>query len=347
MSAYLDAIRRLVAGEDLGLDLARRVMGEIMDGALEPSQIGAFLAALACKGETADELTGFAMVLRERAVPVDAGGDLFDSCGTGGSGLSTPNTSTMVAFILAAAGVRVAKHGNRSSTGRCGSADVLEQLGVNIDVGPEAVRALIGEVGIAFMLAPRFHPAMRHAGPVRRQVGFRTAFNFLGPLANPAAATRQLLGVSDPQRALLMAEALVALGTETAWIVHGGDGLDEITLTGPTSVWKVDATGVVRDTIDPTALGLDLVPLSAIEGGDPAHNAAMFRDVLTGHAGQADRTRRAIGDLVVLNAAAGLVVAGVSESLDDGLVVARATIASGAATAKLEAYRDASKRFSP
>lgn len=338
MRAYQLAIKKLIAGVDLSDGEAESVMAEMMDGRLEPPQIGAFLAALATKGETADELTGLARTMRARAVKVEAQGALLDTCGTGGSGLPTANTSTMCAFVVAAAGVRVAKHGNRSSTGRCGSADVLDHLGVRIDLGPAQVAALIESHGIAFMLAPRYHPAMRHAGPVRKVLGIRTAFNFLGPLANPAGVQRQLLGVSDPQRAPLLAQALLRLGAERAMVVHGLDGLDELTMSGPTRCWDVADGAVTERTIAPSDAGLEAVPAAAINaGGGIERNSGLFCDVLEG------RETGALRDLITLNAGAALALAGVADDLRSGVARARGLISSGAAWSTFDAYRAATQ----
>ncbi len=336
MRAYQLAMKKMVGGADLDDAEAEAVMAEMMDGALEPPQIGAFLGALATKGETADELTGLARTMRARAVKVPVAGPMLDTCGTGGSGLPTTNTSTMCAFVVAAGGVRVAKHGNRSSTGRCGSADVLDHLGVKIDLGPKQVARLIEEQGIAFMLAPLYHPAMRHAGPVRRVLGFRTAFNFLGPLANPAGVQRQLLGVSDKKRAPLLADALLRLGAERALLVHGFDGLDELTLSGATHAWEVVDGEVIERTLTPADAGLEPVPASAIaEGGDVHRNGGLFTDVLQG------RETGGLRDLVALNAGAAFWVAGAVDDLAAGVARARELLADGKAWSTFEAYRDA------
>ncbi len=331
---YRDAIVKLVRREDLTHEEAASVMTEIMDGALTHAQMGAFLAAVAQKGETGEELAGFARVLREKALKVTAAGTLLDTCGTGGSGLSTHNTSTMVAFVAAEAGVRVAKHGNRASTGKCGSMDVLEALGVPFDLGPPAVEALIGELGVGFMFAPRFHPAMRHVSPVRKELGVRSSFNFLGPLANPAGTQRQLLGVSDPRRAPLMVEALLRLGSERVMIVCGEDGLDEITLTGFTRVWELEGGAVHGHRIAPEDVGLRPVSFSSIAGGERAENARALLDILGG------ARRDTVRDHVALNAGAALLVAGVAKTLREGFERAIAILASGAALRRFELYRE-------
>lgn len=335
--SYTIAMKRLLGGQDLGIDDANLVMSDIMSGEVGEVQIAALLTALHLKGETADELCGFAAAMREKAVLVEAPDDCLDTCGTGGSGLSTANTSTMSAFILAAAGVNVAKHGNRASSGKCGSTDVLEELGVCIDPGPEQAAQLLEDLNIAFLFAPRYHPAVKYVVPVRRQIGFRTVFNFLGPLCNPAGTRRQLLGVSDPAMAPLMAQALADLGSEKVMIVHGSDGLDEITLTGPSRTWTVLGGTVTESLLDPTALGLDTVPFEAIAGGDRAENTRIFLDVLSA---EELGPRR---DHLLLNAAAGLYVGDVVGNLKDGLSLAAEMIDTGAALQRFEDYRKASR----
>jgi len=339
MSAYKEAMGYLTARLHLTTELSASVMEDIMCGRLEPVQIATFLAALATKKETAKELLGLAQVLRKHAIPVNVNGPLLDTCGTGGSGLDTPNTSTLCGFVLAAHGVKVAKHGNRSSSGRCGSADVLERLGVNIDLEPKAVEQLIEEENIAFMMAPKYHPAMRHAGPVRKAMGIRTSFNFLGPLANPAKVDHQILGVSDKDRAPLIAQTLCELGVHRALVVTGHDGLDEITLTGPTILWHVQNGKVSRDVLRPKELGLTEVKPEAIEGGDAETNLAIFDRVLSG------KDDGPIAELVALNAAAGLWIYGLSNSLEAGIRQARQLIRSGRAKTKFEEYRARTQEF--
>jgi anthranilate phosphoribosyltransferase len=336
--SYQEAITHILAGGDLGIGAATEVMADIMSGTVTEIQIAALLTALHTKGETADELCGFATAMREKAIWVKGPADCLDTCGTGGSGLSTANTSTMSAFILSAAGVKVAKHGNRASSGKCGSTDVLEALGVRIDPGPEDAARLLGDLGIAFLHAPRYHPAVRYVVPVRKQLGFRTVFNFLGPLCNPAGTRRQLIGVSDPAKAPLMAEALAELGSEKVMVVHGSDGLDEITLTGPTRTWTVVGGAVAESILDPTDLGLKLVPFEAIAGGDKEENTRIFLDVLSGE----ERGPRR--DHLLLNAAAGLYVADLVQNLKTGLGVAADMIDSGRALTQFVTYRDASQR---
>lgn len=332
---YRDAIPKLLRGENLAEDEAASVMRELMDGKLAPAQIAAFLTALTAKGETADELTGLARVMRERATRVDAGPDLLDTCGTGGSGLPTTNTSTLAAFILAAGGVRVAKHGNRASSGQCGSMDVLEELGVRIDVDARTVEKTIDRLGIGFMLAPKFHPALAHAGPVRRELGFRTTFNFLGPLANPAFASMQVLGVSDVRRAPLMIETLARLGSKSVMVVHGEDGLDELTLSAATRVFELREGRLAEGSqFHPRTIELELVALARLFGGDRQHNARVFLAVLDG-----SKEHDAIRDLTALNAGAGFFIAGRSASIKDGFLLARSLLESGAAREVFERYR--------
>ena len=337
MSAYDGAIPSLLRGEDLGTAGARELMGACMDGALAPEQMAALLTALRIKGVAPAELTGFAAAMRARATPVASDGDLVDTCGTGGSGLPTTNTSTLCAFVLAAVGVPVAKHGNRASSGRCGSMDVLEELGVAIEIAPPAAETLLEEVGISFLFAPLFHPAMRHVAPVRRALGFPTVFNFLGPLCNPAGARRQLLGVSDPAMAPRMATALRELGSDRVLVVHGEDGLDELSLGGATRTWELVGGDLIEGRLTPEQVGLQPAPFEALAGGDRGENARRFLDVLGGE----ETGPRA--DHLALNAGAALYVADRVAGIAEGVEQARALIADGAAAARFEAYREASR----
>ncbi len=340
MSAFGGVMDRLLGGEDLPRADAEAVMDECMGGELEPAQVAALLTALAAKGVRSAELAGFAAAMRRAATPVRSGGGLVDTCGTGGSGLPTTNTSTLCAFVLAAAGVPVAKHGNRASSGRCGSMDVLEELGVAIEVGPDSAAELLAEQGIAFLFAPLYHPAMRHVAPVRRALGFRTVFNFLGPLCNPAGARRQLLGVSDPAMAPRMARALAGLDSERALVVWGEDGLDELSLGAPTRTWEVVDGELVEGRLTPEELGLEPAPFEALAGGERAENARLFHAVLAGE----ERGPRA--DHLALNAGAALVVAGRAADVVEGIGRARELIASGAVLDRFEGYRDASRALS-
>ncbi len=326
-----DAIIALVGGQHLSQAEAAMVMEEIMSGTATAAQIAAFLTALHIKGETDAEIAGMAEVMRLKAVPVYFDGPLVDTCGTGGDGTNTFNISTTAAFVVAGAGLTVAKHGNRAMSSMCGSADVLEGLGVKIELDAEAVARCLREAGIGFMFAPRFHPAMRFAGPVRREIGIRTAFNVLGPLTNPARVRYQVLGVASAALAEKLAHALSRLDTLHALVVHGDSGMDELSLSGPNLVFDVrGGQEPRRSSFDPADLGLPLVPREALRGGSVADNVAITRDILAGH----DRGPRR--DVVLLNAAAALVAGDVAPSLKAGLEMARASIDQGKAMERLE-----------
>lgn len=330
--AFLAYLHRAVARENLSAAEARQAMLAILEGEATTAQIAAFLAALRTKGETAEELRGFALAMREKAARVEhgiTGEPILDTCGTGGDGGRTFNVSTAVAFVVAGAGVRVAKHGNRSLSSRCGSADVLEALGVNISMTPQQASLALRQVGICFLFAPAMHPAIRYAQPARAELKIRTVFNLLGPLANPAGATVQLIGAPSTAAAELMAEALLGLDVEAALLVHGHDGLDEITLTGPTCAWEIMGSRLRRLTLEPADFGLGEAPLQAIAGEDPASNAAILKAVLHGESGP----RR---DVVLANAAAALVIAGRARSWREGVALAADAIDSGQAWRKLE-----------
>lgn len=334
---WSDVLTALVAGRDLEEETAAGAMRSIMSGDATPSQIGAFLVALRAKGETVDEITGLARVMRELSVRVEAAGPLVDTCGTGGDRAGTVNISTMAAIVAAGAGARVAKHGNRAASSTCGSADLLEALGVALELKPDAVAACIDEAGIGFMFAPAFHPAMRHAAPVRRELGLPTVFNVLGPLTNPAGATRQTVGVGDAVMAPKLAKALLRLGTERAMVFRGEDGLDELSTTGPSTIWSVSGS-VTSDTFDPSSLGIARASPSQLTGGTAEQNAAVARAVLDGDEG-------AVADAVCLAAAAALVVAQIAPDLADGLERARASIASHAARHALDALVATSQKY--
>ncbi|MBN1418008.1 MAG: anthranilate phosphoribosyltransferase [Planctomycetes bacterium] len=326
-----EAIRTLVDGKDLGEDLARGALDTIMRGEATEAQIGAFLAALRLKGETVEEVTGLARAMRAAAVRVPTRSEgLIDLCGTGGDGAGTFNISTAATFVVAGAGVPVAKHGNRAASSRCGGADVLEAIGVALDLAPAAVGAAIDAIGVGFLFARQLHPAMKHVARARTDLGVRTAFNILGPLTNPAGARRQLLGVFDGRFAERMAQALKNLDAEAVWIVHGEDGLDEISISGPTRVVELRDGEIRSFRIRPEDAGLGSAPRAAIAGGDAAANAATLRRLLAGERGP-------IRDVVVLNAAAGLVVADRAKDLREGREMAEAAIDSGAAAGKLDA----------
>jgi anthranilate phosphoribosyltransferase len=327
-----EAIDLLVShGRSLSEDEAAAVMREIMTGEATPAQVGAFLVALRLKGETADEIVGMARVMREHALAVPCVEAVVDTCGTGGDASGTFNVSTAAAFVVAAAGARVAKHGNRAMTSACGSADVLEALGAKIDLGPEQVARCLREVGFGFMFAQAFHPAMKHVAGPRREIGVRTVFNVLGPLTNPAGAAHQLLGVARPQLAPLLAEALGRLGARHALVVHGHGGLDELSLSGPSSVHELRDGRLREYAVSPEDVGLSPAPNEAVCGGGPEENAVALRGVLDGKAGP-------LRDITLLNAAAALVAADLAGDLKDGVARAARAIDSGAAREKLDAF---------
>jgi len=323
-----EAIQTLVSGKSLSADEASQVMAEIMEGQATPAQFGAFVTALRCKGETVEEMVGLARTMRAKALPVRSAVPVVDTCGTGGDGAGTFNISTAAAIIAAGCGVRVAKHGNRAMSSQCGSADVLEALGVRINLLPDEVAECLERAGIAFMFAPVFHPAMKYAGPPRKEIGIRTVFNLLGPLCNPAGATAQVIGVPNKDLVLKMAAALRALGGTHALVVHGS-GLDEVAVTGPTFICELIGDGLHTFTITPEDFGMSRYPLDAIKGGDAAWNAAAMLQLLQGEGG-------ALRDAAVLNAAAALLVADKVKSLGEGITMAVDAIDSGKALAKLE-----------
>ena len=325
------ALAAVVDGRTLTLDEARGAMGSVMDGAATPALLAALLVALRMRGETVDELAGFAMAMRERVLAVDAPAGAIDTCGTGGDGSGTFNISTTAALVAAAAGIPVAKHGNRAMTSRSGSADVLDALGVRIDHDAESAATALRESGFAFLFAPEFHPAMKHAGPTRREIGVRTAFNLLGPLTNPAGARRQVVGVADAAAAPRVAAVLHRLGVDRAFVV-GGDGIDELPLDGSGVIHDVGPNGVEVRTVDAATLGLAKASNAKLAGGTPEENARIVESVLRGEPG----ARR---DVVVLNAAAALVVAGVAVDLVEGIERAALTIDAGLATELLERLR--------
>jgi anthranilate phosphoribosyltransferase len=329
---WAPVIGTLSSGADLTAERARAAMAEILDGAATPAQIAGFIVALRMKGETVDELTGLLDAMLDTAERVELPADVsvVDIVGTGGDRAHTINVSTLAALVVAGAGGRVCKHGNRAASSSAGSADVLEALGVRIDCGPAEVARCVREAGIGFCFAPRYHPAMRHAGPTRRELGVPTAFNILGPLANPAGARRLMIGVADGAMAERMAGVLARRGAERALIVHGDDGLDELTISTTSRVVDVRAGSVETYTVDPAALGIELAPAGSVVGGDPATNAALARRVLSGEHGPHR-------DIVTLNAGAGLVTAGLADDLEAGLATARAAIDDGRAAGALDA----------
>ncbi len=327
------AIAKVAAHERLTEAEAHHAMSVIMDGEATAAQIASFITALAMRGETVEEITGFARAIREHAVPITPHVDhLVDVVGTGGDRLNTFNISTTTAFVIAGAGARVAKHGNRAASSRSGSADVLEALGINIGAPPDVVRACVEELGVGYLFAPQFHPAFRHAVVPRREIGIRTVFNILGPLTNPARARRYLLGVPGPGYTEVMARVLAGLGGERAFVVHGEDGMDEVSLTAPTRVSEMEGGEVRTYVISPEQFGLRRAPLDALRGGTAAENAAIAVEILQGRPGP----RR---DIVVLNAGVALVAAGLAGTVGDGIALAARSIDSGAAYAKLEGLR--------
>lgn len=331
------AIRRLAFGESLDASSAAEAFGVIMRGEATPAQVAALLMALRVKGETVDEVAGAATALRDAMVRLhaDRPEDLVDTCGTGGGTITTFNISTAAGLLAAGLGVRVAKHGNRSFTSQCGSADVLEALGVPLDAGPPVMERALREAGIVFMFAPSMHPAMRHVGPVRRELAVPTVMNIVGPLANPAHAGRQVLGVAESRRMPLLAGALSALGTRHALIVHGEPGMDEFSPLGPTRVLEVRGAETREWTVEPGDYGFGPFAPEALAGGSPADNARIVREVLGG-TGNAGATAA-----VVLNAAAALLVAGRVDAFGAGVEVARQGIADGVGLAALERLRQA------
>jgi anthranilate phosphoribosyltransferase len=325
------SIDKLASGHDLTRQQAAAVLSEIMAGNATEIQIAGFLIALRTKGETVDELAGLAEAMRAHATPVRVERDkLLDTAGTGG-GRRTFNVSTTAALIAAGAGCTVAKHGNRSATGLSGSADLLEALGARIDLGPEAVARCIEEVGFGFMFAPAHHQATRYVVPVRRELGVRTIFNFLGPLTNPAGASRQLIGVADPAYIETVAGALARLGTEHALVVSSDDGIDELSVSAPTTVVEVRGEELERYSVTPADVGLELADASAVPGGDPAHNAKVARRIFAGERGPAR-------DLAAMNAGAAIYAGGGADSLEEGVRAAEEAIDSGAAAAALERF---------
>ena len=325
-----EAIDAVVSGQPLSVDEAAAVMRQIMQGEATPAQLGSFLTALRLKGESTEEIAGMATVMREFSLKVRVNGTVVDSVGTGGDGSDSFNISTAAALVAAGAGVRIAKHGNRAASGSCGAADVLEALGVCIELPPEGVERCINEGGIGFMFAQAFHPSMRHAGPVRREIGIRTVFNILGPLTNPAAAQRQLIGVAFPQLGEKMAEVLRLLGSERSLVVHGAGGLDEIALDGDTTVWELRDGEVKTWTFRPDDTGLGRWSVRDLRGGNKDANAATMLKLLCGEGGP-------IRDAVLLNTAGVLLAAGATTSIPDGIHAAAQAIDSGAARQRLDA----------
>ena len=330
----IDKLQRRV---DLTVEEAAAAMETIMEGRAQPSQIAGFLVGLAMKGERPDEIVGLAKTMRSRATKLSRSfAPVFDTCGTGGDGAHTFNVSTVAALVLAACGVRVAKHGNRSASSRCGSADLLEALGVNVTAPPPIVERCLEEAGIAFLFAQVFHPSMKHAATTRKELGVRTAFNLLGPLTNPAGASRQLVGVPRPDLTELVARSLAQLGATRAWVVHGADGLDEISTTGYTKVSECRDGAVNTFYLHPGDVGLQKSAPETLRGGEAADNAAIARAILAGEPG-------APRDIVLLNAAASLLIAGTVTTIPEGLALAAEAIDRGRAKAVLAKLVEASR----
>lgn len=334
-----DAIIKVVDGNDLSMSETEDVMREIMSGEATPAQIGAFITALRIKGETAEEIAGCARIMRENALHVNPQRtDVVDTCGTGGDSSGTFNISTTVAFVAAGAGLGVAKHGNRSITSQCGSADLMEAFGVKIDLAPEQVARCVDEVGIGFCFAPAFHPAMKYATPVRQEIGLRTVFNVLGPLANPARAKLQLIGVYSAGLTETLAKVLAAMGSERAFVVHGASGLDELSTTGTNRVSELRDGYVKSYDLDPGQLGLGKTNIHHLLGGTLQENAQITRTILGGEKGP----KR---DVVLLNAAAVLVAGGKAEDFSEGIDVAAEAIDSGQALKKIDELAKLSQRL--
>ena len=336
-----EAIKKVVCGHHLTEKEAAAIMEKIMAGETSPAQIASLLTAMSLKGETVEEITGFARVMRQSAEQVRSDHPvLVDTCGTGGGGSGTFNISTTAAFVVAGAGLPVAKHGNRSVSSRCGSADVLEELGIRLDLGREEVEACLREVGMAFLFAPSLHHSMQHAAGPRREIGIRTIFNILGPLTNPAGARAQVLGVYNPPLAETLARVLARLGSARAFVVHGAGGLDEISLAGPSVLCEVKEGSVRKGKLDPARFGFEYAPVSALTGGTPRENAVITRSILEGEKGP----RR---DVVIMNAALGLVAGGAAGGITAGLKMAANSIDSGAALEKMQELADFTRRCKP
>ena len=325
-----DAIEALVQGDSLSIEQASQVMDEIMTGEATPAQFGAFVTALRLKGETPDEIAGMARVMREKSLHVQVDGPIVDTCGTGGDASGTFNISTAAGFVVAGAGVKVAKHGNRAMSGVCGSADVLEALSVKIDLSPEGVERCLRDVGFGFMFAQKYHPSMRFAAGPRREIGIRTVFNILGPLTNPAGATAHLIGVADPSVAEKMARVLQRLGSAHALVVHGKDGLDEVTLCDSTQVWELKGGSISSYELTPEELGLQRVQRQVVEAASVEASTRMLLGVLDGELGAAR-------DIVLMNSAAALLAVDKVATLTEGMELAVESIDGGSAKQKLDA----------
>jgi anthranilate phosphoribosyltransferase len=334
-----DGISKIVGGDNLKESEMMAIMGEVMDGEATPAQIAAFITALRLKGETVDEVTGAARIMKQKATRIDARSSIIvDTCGTGGDGRNTFNISTTAAFVVAAAGITVARHGNRAVSSGCGSADVLEALGVNIEAGPEVVEECIQEIGIGFLFAPKLHGAMKYAIGPRREIGIRTIFNMLGPLTNPAGATSQLIGVYAPGLTEMFAGVLRNLGTKRAFVVHGSDGLDEATITGETRVSELKDALISTYNIDPVEIFGRTYDAADIQGEDAARNAEITRRVLSGE------EKNACRKIVLLNASLAIVAGEQARTIREGITLAESFIDSGEALRKLESLIEITNR---
>lgn len=325
---WSEILGTILSGTSLDRGQAAWAMERIMQGEAAPSQIGAFLAGLRCKGESVEEMIGLVETMRGFSQKVEVDYPVVDTCGTGGDRSGSINVSTMAAMVVAGAGARVAKHGNRAMSSSCGSADVLESLGVKVDLGPDGVKRCLDEAGVGFCFAPIFHPSMRHAGPIRKELGVPTVFNFLGPLTNPAGARCQALGVSDKSMAPRMLEVLAALGSERVLIFRGFDGLDELSTSGPSDLWELKDGETSESVIDPLDFGIPRAASSALAGGTAENNARVVREVLDGRDGP-DR------QVVVINAAAGIIAAGLAADFREGVALAKESLDSGKARTAL------------
>ncbi|MBI2329529.1 MAG: anthranilate phosphoribosyltransferase [Chloroflexi bacterium] len=332
------AIQTLVSGKSLTMEEAAQVMEEIMEGQVTPAQFGAFVTALRLKGETVEEIAGMAQTMRAKAIRVKVAGPVIDVVGTGGDGRNTFNISTAAALVVAGAGLKVAKHGNRAASSGCGAADVLEALGVKIELTAEQVQRCIAEVGMGFMFAPAFHPAMKYAGPPRREIGIRTVFNILGPLTNPARAGNYLLGIADGSLVEKMALVLQSLGCNHALVVHGEDGLDEISLSGETRVCELKDGGINNYSLSPKDFGLPRASLDSLKGGTAAENATLLRSILSGTPGPQR-------DVVLMNAAAALLAGDKAKTVRQGMALAKEALDNGQALSRLEQLIKLSQSF--
>ncbi len=340
MERFRPLLSKVATGALLSREESAYAFDKMMSGETTPSQMGAFLMGLRVRGETVEEIVGAVSVMRAKMLPVKAPEEAVDVVGTGGDASGSYNISTCASFIVAGAGVPVAKHGNRALSSKSGAADVLAALGIRLDLTPAAISRCIAEAGIGFMFAPAHHPAMKHVGPTRVELGTRTIFNLLGPLSNPAGVRRQMVGVFAKAWITPLAEVLAALGSERAWVVHGSDGLDEITISGTTDVASLDNGRVRTFEISPEDVGLTRAPAEALRGGDAEHNAKALRAVLDGEPG-------AYRDVALMNAGAALLISGRAKDLSEGVDMARASVDTGAARARLEHLARVSQALGP